>query len=225
MKRTRSGRAKRIFDVVVAGAGLVVLSPVFAAVSVAVRRSLGPPVLFRHIRPGLHGEPFVMYKFRTMHPPRGEGRLYEDEEERLTRLGRFLRSVSLDELPELVNVLRGDMSLVGPRPLIMEYLDRYTPEQARRHLVRPGITGWAQVNGRNALDWERRFELDVEYVDSHTLWFDLKILALTVWRVLRREGVTAEGYATSPMFLGTAAEGSQGLPSQAGLARAAARSR
>jgi lipopolysaccharide/colanic/teichoic acid biosynthesis glycosyltransferase len=168
-----------------------------------VQKELGKPVLFRQVRPGLNGKPFVMYKFRTMTEERdAEGRLLPDEK-RLTPFGCFLREYSLDELPEFFNVLRGEMSLVGPRPLRMEYLDRYTPEQARRHEVKPGITGWAQVNGRNALPWEEKFKLDVWYVDNWTIWLDLKILWLTLVKVLRREGISAHGHATMPEFKGS----------------------
>jgi lipopolysaccharide/colanic/teichoic acid biosynthesis glycosyltransferase len=197
---------KRAFDLAAAVLALVLLSPVLALVAAAVRLDLGPPVLFRQRRPGLRGEPFTILKFRTMRAPLAPGRDLDDEEERLTRLGRLLRSTSLDELPELVNVVRGDMSLVGPRPLLMEYLERYSPEQARRHLVRPGITGWAQVHGRNALTWEEKFGLDVYYVDHRSAWLDVRILALTVVRVLSREGISADGETTAPMFLGSPPE-------------------
>jgi sugar transferase EpsL len=169
-------------------------------IALLVWRTMGRPVLFRHVRPGLHGKPFVMYKFRTMRDLRdAEGKLLPDEA-RLTPFGRWLRTTSLDELPELVNVLRGEMSLVGPRPLLMEYLDRYTPEQARRHEVKPGITGWAQIHGRNNLSWDERFKLDVWYVDNWSLWLDVKILWRTLWMVLRREGISAQGHATMPRF-------------------------
>jgi lipopolysaccharide/colanic/teichoic acid biosynthesis glycosyltransferase len=197
-----SGKAKRALDVAAAGAGLALLSPVLLGVSVAVRLSLGSPVLFRQTRPGLGGKPFEMLKFRTMrdaHDARGNPL---PDAERLTPLGRFLRATSLDELPELVNVLRGEMSLVGPRPLLMEYLPLYTPEQARRHEVRPGITGWAQVNGRNALSWEEKFRLDVWYVDHRSFWLDLRILARTVAKVFAREGISQEGQATMERFRG-----------------------
>lgn len=168
-----------------------------------IRRRLGSPVLFRQIRPGLHGRPFEMVKFRTMRDAFGPDGQPLADEERMTSFGRLLRSSSLDELPELWNVLKGDMSLVGPRPLLMEYLPLYSAEQARRHAVRPGITGWAQVNGRNAISWEDKFDLDVWYVDHHTVWLDLKILGLTVWRVLRRDGISAAGEATMPRFRGS----------------------
>jgi lipopolysaccharide/colanic/teichoic acid biosynthesis glycosyltransferase len=191
---------KRVFDVVVSATALVVLAPVMGLIALAVWRTMGRPVLFRQVRPGLHGKPFVMYKFRTMRDLRdAEGKLLPDEA-RLTPFGRWLRSTSLDELPELLNVLRGEMSLVGPRPLLMEYLDRYTPEQARRHEVKPGITGWAQIHGRNNLSWDERFKLDVWYIDNWSLWLDLKILWRTLWMVLRREGISAQGHATMPRF-------------------------
>src|SRR5690606_244080 len=185
-KLTRSRKLKRVFDVVASSVLLVLLSPVIICIAVVIRVSMGPPVLFKQVRPGLHGRPFTMYKFRTMNDARDErGNLLPDSE-RLTRLGRFLRSTSLDELPELINVLKGEMSLVGPRPLLMEYLPLYTQEQARRHEVPPGITGWAQVNGRNAISWKEKFEYDVWYVDNWTLWLDLKILWQTLVAVLRR---------------------------------------
>ena len=193
---------KRGVDLLGAVAGLVLLAPVLLGVVVVVRLTVGAPVLFRQVRPGLHSKPFTMYKFRTMLDLRDEqGRLLPDAL-RLTPIGRFLRRTSLDELPELFNVFKGEMSLVGPRPLLMEYLDRYTPEQARRHEVRPGITGWAQVNGRNALTWEEKFQLDVWYVDNWSLWLDLKILGLTLFKVLSREGVNAGEHATMPEFKG-----------------------
>lgn len=193
---------KRLFDVTVAMLSLVLLSPILAGVVVAVGLTLGRPVLFAQVRPGRHGVPFTMYKFRTMLDVcDAAGNLLEDAQ-RLTRFGRFLRATSLDELPELWNVLVGDMSLVGPRPLLMEYLPLYSAEQYRRHEVRPGITGWAQVNGRNALDWEARFRLDVWYVDHRSIWLDLKILFLTVRKVLAREGINEAGQATMRKFIG-----------------------
>ncbi|WP_126206757.1 sugar transferase [Thermus scotoductus] len=199
----RSPFLKRALDVIGASFALLVFGPVMLYIALRIWREMGSPVLFRQVRPGLHGRPFVMYKFRTMTEERdAQGKLLPDEK-RLTRLGRFLREHSLDELPEFFNVLKGDMSLVGPRPLLMEYLDRYTPEQARRHEVKPGITGWAQVNGRNALTWEEKFRLDVWYVDNWNLLLDLKILFLTLVKVLRREGISAEGHATMPEFKGT----------------------
>jgi len=193
---------KRLLDVTLALAALVLLLPFIGLLALLVRVKLGAPVLFRQQRPGLGGRPFAIYKFRTMTDARDQqGQLLPDAE-RLTPFGRFLRSTSLDELPELWNVLRGDMSLVGPRPLLMQYLSRYTPEQARRHEVRPGITGWAQVNGRNALSWEQRFALDVWYVDHCSPWLDLRIMLLTIWKVLRREDISQEGQATVEYFQG-----------------------
>ena len=198
-----SRRGKRLFDLALTLPGLVVLSPLLAFIALMVRAKLGSPVLFRQVRPGLGGRPFTIYKFRTMTDARGsDGKLLPDGE-RLTRFGRFLRSASLDELPELFNVLKGDMSLVGPRPLLMEYLDRYTPEQARRHEVKPGITGWAQVNGRNALGWEQKFAMDVWYVDHRSLRLDAKIILRTIGKVLARDGISAAGEATMPRFTGS----------------------
>lgn len=198
--------AKRAFDIVMASFGLVVLSPVLIITALLVRNRIGTPVLFRQTRPGLNGEPFEILKFRTMSNAVDDtGQLLPDEE-RMTKLGQTLRSTSLDELPELLNVIRGEMSLVGPRPLIMRYLDRYTPEQARRNLARPGITGLAQVKGRNALSWEDRFRLDVEYVYTWSFVLDLKILLWTVVTVLRRDGISTEGHATAPEFMGSKAD-------------------
>ena len=194
---------KRVLDVLGASAVLVVLSPLLAVVAVLVRARMGPPVLFRQLRPGREGRPFELTKFRTMTDQRGpDGALLPDAE-RLTALGRFLRRTSIDELPELVNVVRGDMSLVGPRPLLMEYLPRYSPEQARRHEVRPGVTGWTQVNGRNALTWEEKFALDVWYVDHRSTRLDLEILGRTVSQVLGGQGVSAPGHATMEPFRGS----------------------
>ena len=193
---------KRCMDMVGSGLGLVIFSPILMVLAILIRIRMGRPVMFKQMRPGLHGKPFYMYKFRTMTNKKDEqGNLFSDEQ-RLTRLGRFLRSSSLDELPELFNVIKGDMSLVGPRPLLMQYLDRYTSEQARRHEVKPGITGWAQVNGRNAITWEEKFALDVWYVDNRSLLLDIKILAMTVVKVFRREGISAAGEATMPEFMG-----------------------
>jgi lipopolysaccharide/colanic/teichoic acid biosynthesis glycosyltransferase len=193
---------KRLFDLVVAALALLALLPVIVAVALAVRLALGSPVLFRQMRPGLHGRPFELLKFRTMREANdAAGRPLADEE-RLTRFGRILRSTSLDELPGLLNVLRGEMSLVGPRPLLMQYLGRYTPEQARRHEVRPGLTGWAQVNGRNAIGWNEKFALDVWYVEHRTMLLDLKILLMTVGHVLGRSGISYDGAATMPEFMG-----------------------
>ena len=193
---------KRAFDIVLSAWALIVMSPVILAVAVAVRVGLGSPVLFRQLRPGQEGRPFELIKFRTMRADdKGSG--LASDAQRLTRLGRFLRASSLDELPELWNVLKGDMSLVGPRPLLMQYLDRYSPEQARRHAAKPGLTGWAQVNGRNALSWEEKFALDVWYVDNRSFWLDLKILVLTLWHVIRPRGISAAGEATVQEFMGT----------------------
>ena len=194
---------KRLFDLVLSALGLLALALPLLLLIWQVRRKLGSPVFFRQVRPGLRGQPFQMVKFRTMTDARGpDGQLLPDTV-RLTPFGRWLRATSLDELPELWNVLRGDMSLVGPRPLLMEYLPLYTPEQARRHEVRPGVTGWAQVNGRNAISWEDKFKLDLWYVDHRSLWLDIKILWLTVKKVLLRDGISAQGEATMPKFKGT----------------------
>jgi lipopolysaccharide/colanic/teichoic acid biosynthesis glycosyltransferase len=193
---------KRSFDVVAAAALLLCLSLPLALLALLIRVKLGSPVLFRQQRPGLHGQPFQMIKFRTMTDACGSDGALLPDAQRMTALGRWLRATSLDELPELWNVLKAEMSLVGPRPLLMEYLTLYTAEQARRHEVRPGITGWAQVNGRNAIDWTQRFKLDVWYVDHQTLWLDLRILWLTLRKVWRREGISAEGEATMAKFKG-----------------------
>lgn len=194
--------AKRALDVAVAGVGIVVLAPVMLLLALLVRTTLGGPVLFRQRRPGLHGRPFTIYKFRTMRDVQGpDGRLLPDPQ-RLTSLGRLVRRTSLDELPELWNVLRGDMSLVGPRPLLMEYLERYSSEQMRRHEVRPGITGWTQLNGRNALSWDEKFRLDVWYVDNCSFLLDLRILARTVGAVIRGEGVNPPGSEQVEVFMG-----------------------
>ena len=203
-------RVKRTVDVLIAAPLLVLLSPLLALVALAVRVVLGPPVLFRQERPGRHGTPFTILKFRTMNDRRrATGSLLPDEE-RLTRLGRFLRRTSVDEVPELYNVLRGDMSLVGPRPLLMEYLPLYSPDQRRRHEVRPGITGWAQVNGRNALTWNDKFRLDTWYVEHRGLALDLKILAMTVGKVLRGADIAAPGVATMEPFRGNTSADSAG---------------
>ena len=198
------GWPKRAFDLVAASVGLIVLAPLLGVTALAIRLALGGPVIFAHRRPGRHGRPFTLYKFRTMSGARGaDGGLLPDRE-RQTRLGRLLRRTSLDELPELVNVIRGEMSLVGPRPLLMEYLPRYTREQARRHDVRPGITGWAQLNGRNTLPWERRFELDVWYVEHQSFRLDVWILLLTVWKAVAQVGVSQPGEGTEEHFRGSA---------------------
>jgi sugar transferase EpsL len=192
---------KRLFDFVTATLALVLFAPIMLCVALLVVLGMGRPVLFRQQRPGLHGKPFELIKFRTMIVAEAG---VDRDAQRLTRIGRFLRATSLDELPQLWNVVRGDMSLVGPRPLLMQYLDRYTDEQARRHLVRPGLTGWAQVNGRNALRWEEKFALDLWYVDHRSFVLDLRILWMTILRVLGRRGVAADGSATMPEFMGTA---------------------
>lgn len=193
---------KRIFDFFLASVGLLLLAIPLLLLVRKVRRELGSPVFFTQVRPGMHGKPFKMVKFRSMTSECGpDGQLLPDAV-RLTAFGRWLRATSLDELPELWNVLKGEMSLVGPRPLLMEYLPLYSPEQARRHEVRPGITGWAQVNGRNAISWESKFKLDVWYVDNRTLWLDIKVLWQTVKKVVVRDGISAEGEATMPKFTG-----------------------
>ncbi len=198
--------SKRWLDLVLTVPVLILLAPLLACVALLVRIKLGSPVFFRQQRPGLHGQPFTILKFRTMIDAYDlQGNLLPDAE-RLTSFGRFLRSTSLDELPELLNVLRGDMSLVGPRPLLMQYLGRYTPQQMRLHEVKPGITGWAQVKGRNAITWEEKFALDVWYVDHQSLWLDLKIIILTAWKILKREGISQPGQATVEYFQGSPQE-------------------
>lgn len=193
---------KRFFDFVVALIGLILLALPCLVLIFQIRRKLGAPIFFRQVRPGMNGKLFEMIKFRTMTDACGDdGRLLPDSE-RLTKFGQWLRSTSLDELPELWNVLKGDMSLVGPRPLLIEYLPLYNSEQARRHEVRPGVTGWAQVNGRNAISWEAKFELDIWYVNNRSLWLDIKILWLTIKKVLVRDGISASGSATMPVFKG-----------------------
>ena len=194
---------KRLLDVAGAFLGLLLLSPVLLGITLAVRRRMGPPALFSQLRSGLGGRPFRLYKFRSMTDARDEDGSLLPDADRLTPLGLFLRRTSLDELPQLWNVLRGSMSLVGPRPLLLEYVPLYDERQRKRLSVRPGITGWAQINGRNALTWEEKFELDVWYVEHRTFWLDLKILAATAWKVLRREGISAPGAATMPPFRGT----------------------
>lgn len=197
---------KRAFDIVASAAALVVLAPVLGLVALVILVREGRPVLFRQTRPGLNAHPFEMLKFRTMrHAVDRRGQPLPDDQ-RLTNLGRFLRAASLDELPELWNVLKGEMSMVGPRPLLMQYLPLYSPEQARRHDVRPGLTGWAQVNGRNAISWEEKFRLDVWYVDHQSFWLDVKILLLTVIKVFRRDAISADGHATMPPFEGAPRE-------------------
>jgi sugar transferase EpsL len=198
---------KRMFDVLAAATGLSVLWPLLAAIAVAARLAQGSPILFRQIRPGLRGKPFELLKFRTMRiVSEAEASRIEDEQ-RLTRFGAFLRRASLDELPQLINVLRGDMSLVGPRPLLMEYLPLYNTRQARRHEVRPGITGWAQVNGRNAISWEEKFEHDVWYVDNQSFWLDMKILLMTLTHLFQRKDISHTGHATMPRFTGSGSGG------------------
>ena len=191
---------KRIFDLALSIPAFFFLSLLMLAIATLVRLKIGSPVLFRQVRPGLHSRPFTIYKFRTMTDERDENGDLLPDGDRLTRLGRFLRKTSLDELPELFNVIKGEMSLVGPRPLLMRYINRYTPGQARRHEVKPGLTGWAQINGRNAISWEDKFELDVWYVDNWSLKLDLQIIGMTIKKVLKREGVSAEGDATMPEF-------------------------
>ena len=193
---------KRTFDIFAAFFGLIVLSPIMIFLAWKIRRKLGSPVLFRQIRPGLNGKPFEMVKFRTMRDATDEEGRQLPDNQRMTSFGSFLRSSSLDELPELWNVLKGEMSLVGPRPLLMEYLSLYTPEQYRRHDVRPGITGWAQINGRNSLSWEDKFKLDTWYVDNRTMRLDVKIICLTLKKVIVKEGISADGEATMSKFTG-----------------------
>ena len=193
---------KRVLDIVVSSLALILLSPLIILTSLGVWYKHGSPILYRQCRPGLDGKLFHIIKFRTMTDERDTDGVLLSDAKRLTKFGRFLRSTSLDELPELWNVLKGDMSLVGPRPLLTEYLDHYTPEQMHRHDVRPGITGWAQVKGRNTLSWEAKFNYDVWYVNNISLWLDIKILFLTVWTTIRRDGISANGHATMPKFMG-----------------------
>ncbi|WP_286831837.1 MULTISPECIES: sugar transferase [Acinetobacter] len=194
---------KRLLDIIIASIALILLSPLYAFVAYKVKKNLGSPVLFRQVRPGLHGKPFEMIKFRTMKDAIDEqGNLLPDSE-RLTPFGKMLRSTSLDEMPELWNVIKGDMSIVGPRPLLMEYLPLYSPEQAKRHDVRPGMTGHAQVNGRNAIGWEEKFKLDTWYVEHQSIWLDFKIMFKTVHKVLAKDDISAEGEATMTKFTGT----------------------
>lgn len=197
---------KRIIDIIVSAIALILLSPVIAFVAWKISKKLGSPVLFRQVRPGMNDKPFTMVKFRTMRDAVDKNGNPLPDSERMTPFGNFLRSTSLDELPELWNVLKGDMSLVGPRPLLMEYLPLYSKEQARRHEVRPGVTGWAQINGRNAISWEEKFKLDVWYVDNQSLWLDVKILFLTVKKVFIKDGISADGHVTMPPFEGTRKE-------------------
>ncbi|HOP86754.1 MAG TPA: sugar transferase [Syntrophorhabdaceae bacterium] len=194
---------KRIFDLFIGIPMLIISIPFMAIVGLIILFTMGRPVIFRQRRPGLYGRPFMLYKFRTMTDIKDESGMLLPDEKRLTRVGRWIRKLSLDEIPQLFNVIKGDMSLVGPRPLLMEYLSRYTPEQARRHEVKPGITGWAQINGRNTTTWEERFKLDLWYVEHHSLWLDIKILFKTFIQVFKREGINAPGYETMPEFLGS----------------------
>ena len=194
---------KRFFDLGLGGIALVLLSPILLLTALLVALNMGSPVIFRQTRPGYKGKPFTIFKFRTMRDAFDEKGQALPDAKRLTPLGKFLRSSSLDELPEIFNVLKGEMSLVGPRPLRMDYLPRYNEEQARRHNVLPGITGWAQINGRNAISWEEKFRLDVWYVDNQSIWLDLKIMALTFFKVFQRDGISAEGHATMPDFMGS----------------------
>lgn len=195
--------AKRSLDLAVSVPAAILIGPVLVIIAFIIRKTLGPPHFFTQARPGLDGKPFRLYKFRTMTDDRNDKGIQLPDAERLTPFGRFLRSTSLDELPELINILKGEMSIVGPRPLLMQYLDRYTPEQARRHEVKPGLTGWAQVNGRNAISWEEKFKLDVWYVDNQSAWLDLKIILMTIHKVLRREGISHAGEATMSEFMGS----------------------
>ena len=194
---------KRVFDLLLAFPASLLLTPVLFVATALVRWNLGSPIFYKQKRPGKYCIPFMLYKFRTMQDEKDKNGTLLHDEIRLTRLGKFLRSTSIDELPELWNVLKGYMSLVWPRPLLMQYLDRYTPEQARRHEVKPGITGWAQVNGRNAITWEEKFKLDVWYVDNWSLWLDIKVIAMTIWKILRREGISQPGQATMEEFRGS----------------------
>lgn len=200
---------KRFFDILISVISLILLSPFIAIIAWKINRKLGSPIFFRQIRPGLSGKPFTMVKFRTMRDALDKNGNSLPDSERMTPFGNFLRSTSLDELPELWNVLKGDMSLVGPRPLLMEYLPLYSKEQARRHEVRPGVTGWAQINGRNAISWEEKFKLDVWYVDNQSFWLDVKILFLTVKKVFVRDGISAEGEATISKFTGSSSKQEQ----------------
>ena len=208
MKITRnfySAFGKRAFDLLLTFLALLLLLPVLFVVAALVRWNLGSPIFYKQKRPGKDGIPFMLYKFRTMQDDKDKNGTLLPDDKRLTRLGKFLRSTSIDELPELWNVLKGDMSLVGPRPLLTQYLARYTPEQARRHEVKPGITGWAQINGRNAITWEEKFKLDVWYVDHQSFWLDMKIIFMTIWKILKREGISQLGQATMEEFKGCSA--------------------
>jgi len=193
---------KRIFDLILTIPAYFLLSPLMMLIAVIIRLTMEKPVFFRQIRPGFHGKPFTIYKFRTMLNAYGKNGNLLPDKERLTRFGKFLRSTSLDELPELFNILKGEMSIVGPRPLLMQYLERYSPEQARRNEVRPGLTGWAQINGRNAITWEEKFRLDVWYVNNQSFRLDMKIIFMTILKVLKREGISQPGQATMEEFMG-----------------------
>jgi len=194
--------SKRVFDLIATSLGLLLLSPFMLLTALFVAIFLGTPILFRQKRPGYKGGPFYIYKFKTMTDASDSAGNLLPDSQRLTRLGRFLRALSLDELPELINILRGEMSLVGPRPLLMEYLERYSPEQMRRHDAYPGLTGWAQVNGRNTITWQDKFALDVWYVDHWSFWLDIKIILLTIWKVIKHEGISQPGQATTEYFMG-----------------------
>jgi sugar transferase EpsL len=204
--RLKNELLKRIFDIVISGSGFLILAPLMGGIVVLIRLTQGKQIFFRQIRPGKDGRAFHIVKFCTMTNNCNACGCPLPDAERLTRVGMFLRSTSLDELPELWNVLKGDMSIVGPRPLLMQYLQRYAPEQARRHEVRPGITGWAQINGRNAITWEEKFKLDIWYVDNRSLWLDINILAITIWKTLKREGINQPGQATMEEFRGSSNE-------------------
>ena len=207
LPRHESVTMKRFFDFSIALGASVALLPVFIVTAILVRYKLGAPVFFKQKRPGIHGKPFIMYKFRSMTDKKDKNGTLLPDIDRMTRLGSFLRKSSLDELPELINVLKGDMSLVGPRPLLMQYLKRYTLEQAKRHNVKPGITGWAQVNGRNSISWEDKFKKDVWYVENQTFWLDMKILFLTLVQVYKRDGIHQEGHVTAEEFMGDLGHG------------------
>ena len=198
-------KIKRIIEIIAGYACVVLSAPIMITVGMMIRLQMGTPVIFRQIRAGMNGKPFILYKFRTMLNTEQKGVLLSDEK-RITKIGRLLRNTSLDELPEIVNILKGDMSFVGPRPLLMQYLERYSSEQARRHEVKPGLTGWAQINGRNGIDWDQKLKLDVWYVDHQSLRLDIKIIGLTICKVIRRDGIGHEDMATMPEFVGTRSE-------------------
>jgi sugar transferase EpsL len=195
-------KVKRYLDIIISLVMIILLSPLMIAFSFLIQFTMGRPVFFKQYRPGIHGKLFILYKFRTMNTRKDSFNNLLPDSERLTRIGKALRFSSLDELPELWNVIKGDMSLVGPRPLLRQYLDRYTPEQMRRHDVKPGITGWAQINGRNTISWEEKFALDLWYVDNNTIWLDIKIILITIWKIIKREGITQTGEATASEFFG-----------------------